>query len=368
MVSEHLDENAGVSAELKPDWAEASERLKAWWQGEILDRVPVLATAPKNLTRGVPEPPSLKDWWYNSDYAITRTQERIHATFWGGEAVPHFFPYLGSTCMTAMFGTCKDFRESTVWFEPLIENWSVPPKLTFTPESEFWQKINYLTRNAVQRAEDRYPVALTDLGGPGDILPLLRGQQELCVDLIEKPVMAKRALHQLLCAWMKMYDELSELLNRYQSGICTWLGIWSPGRQTTIAIDFSCMVSLTTYREFFLPEVVYQAKSGAHSLYHVDGPGALHHLGLLLDMTELDGIQWSPGAGQPGGTGALGILHWLPVMRRVQQAGKLLVICCRYEEVTEVVKNLRPEGLLFVTSCPSPIEVDRLLVNVGKMM
>jgi hypothetical protein len=55
-----------------------------------------------------------------------------------------------------------------------------------------------------------------------------------------------------------------------------------------------------------------------HSLYHLDGPGAVRHVPLLLRLERLDCIQWIQGAGGPLPS------QWLDLLRRIQAGGKSL--------------------------------------------
>jgi 5-methyltetrahydrofolate--homocysteine methyltransferase len=72
------------------------------------------------------------------------------------------------------------------------------------------------------------------------------------------------------------------------------------------------------YREFILPSLRKQCKKLNHSLYHLDGPAAVKHLDALMEINELDALQWTAGAGQPDG----GSEKWYPIYDKVRAAGK----------------------------------------------
>ncbi len=76
------------------------------------------------------------------------------------------------------------------------------------------------------------------------------------------------------------------------------------------------------------------------SIFHLDGPDAVKHLDALLEIPELDAIQWVPGAGKPPALG------WLPLLRRVQAAGKSLHISSPPEDVEALAEALAPQGLM----------------------
>ena len=53
-----------------------------------------------------------------------------------------------------------------------------------------------------------------------------------------------------------------------------------------------------------------------YTLYHLDGPGAVRHLPLLLRMERLNCIQWIQGACSPPPS------QWVDLLRRIQAGGK----------------------------------------------
>ncbi|MDZ7358952.1 MAG: hypothetical protein ONB33_15255, partial [candidate division KSB1 bacterium] len=100
-----------------------------------------------------------------------------------------------------------------------------------------------------------------------------------------------------------------------------------------------------------------------YSIYHWDGPGQIPHLEILLDIPELDGIQWVPGAGQPGP----GSPKWFPLYHRIQKRGKLLVLSVvDKKDVLNLVENLSPRGLLIQTQCDNEDEARELIARVER--
>ncbi len=89
--------------------------------------------------------------------------------------------------------------------------------------------------------------------------------------------------------------------------------------------------------------------------------GEIPHLEHLLDIPELNGIQWTAGAGNPG----QGDPVWFPLYKRIQARGKLLVLLdVEKEQVENVMSELSPEGLLMTTRCDSEEEARKLLARV----
>jgi hypothetical protein len=138
------------------------------------------------------------------------------------------------------------------------------------------------------------------------------------------------------------------------------MGIWSELPATDLQSDFSCMISPQMFREHFLPFIEEQTRMVCRTVYHLDGPGAIKHMDALLELPHLDGIQWVPGAG------AAPMSEWVPLLRRIQEGGKLVHASCGLEEVETLVRELEPEGLFISTSAPSPEEADDLLRHVQR--
>jgi hypothetical protein len=92
---------------------------------------------------------------------------------------------------------------------------------------------------------------------------------------------------------------------------------------------------------------------GAHverSFFHLDGPEATRHLDTLLDIPDLDGIQWEPGAGN----GSQDRLQWMDKLKKIQLSGKSLWVACRVTEAKTMLSELWPKGLILsILDCDS---------------
>ena len=93
------------------------------------------------------------------------------------------------------------------------------------------------------------------------------------------------------------------------------------------------------FREFILPGIVEQIRSLEATIYHLDGPGALRFLDILLDIPKLNAVQWIYGAGNGRAT------DWLDTYRRIQAAGKGIQVWLDMDEIETFTEALRPEGM-----------------------
>ncbi|MFW6270556.1 MAG: hypothetical protein ACOC4G_10810 [Bacillota bacterium] len=354
----------------KDNWKEAQQRIKAWWQGEIVDRAVVMVTAPKSDTANEEETTGsdfiqeeLEDYFMNPDRVIPRMESRIKNTYWAGEAVPVGYPVsIGMVAILSNYLGCplRFVDKNTTWSEPIIDNWEDRPDLKFNPRNKWWLKSKKLLKKAAARARGKYYIGLPDLNGPSEILSRLRREDRLAIDTLENKEEFKQALAEVNYAWYRYWQAAHGLIHQHIGGYFSMLGIYSEIQHTDLQSDFSIMISSEAYDELILPYIEQQTEWVQRTIYHLDGPGATRHLDSLLALDKLDGIQWVPGAGAPPPSG------WISLLQKIQKAGKLLDISVNKEEVEILLKKLNPEGLLMKTRCDSPAEADELIQNVKK--
>ena len=96
------------------------------------------------------------------------------------------------------------------------------------------------------------------------------------------------------------------------------------------------------FRRFVVPYIREQCQRIPYTLYHLDGVGAIRHLPALLEIEELDAIQWTPGVGQPQG----GDPQWYDLYRRILNAGKSVMACwVKPEELRPLLNAIGTEGV-----------------------
>jgi hypothetical protein len=355
----------------KPDWEDARRRMEAWWEGEVLDRAAVRITAPLHPGKYAAEagpspeltPEELERHWTDPDVVIPRLAEGLGETWWGGEAFPVIPLNADFPAITAVFLGCpvRLVNTRTVWCDHIISDWREAPALRFDDQNPWYRSTVALLRAAGEGAPGRYYVAIPDLNGPGEILSRLRDPENLAVDLLENPGQVHEAMKKINLVWLEYWKALQGVVHEYVEGWIFWMRIWSDKPATDLQCDFSIMISNEMFREFFLPHIEQQTLWVERTSYHLDGPGALRHLDSLLELPRLSSIQWVPGAGAPP------MSEWIDVLKRVQDAGKLLNIHCQPREVRPILSQLRPEGLLISTECPDVASGKELLSMVERM-
>jgi hypothetical protein len=340
---------------LKPDLQQALERVEAYWHHEALGRPCIAVTAPRPNGEPVPEPASIEQKWLDFDYRVEAAVISTANTYWGGEAIPMVMPNLGPDVFAAFLGAELQFHETTSWATPFIADWASAPDLEFDPSNKWYQKTLELTRALAEAGEGKFLAGITDIHSGGDALAAMSGQEMLAVGLMDAPDNVRKAMDQVLAAWHPIYDGLFEACRGPELGSISWLRAHSRGKFSALQCDFCCIISEAMFEEFLLPEISAEAAHLDNSLYHLDGPLAIRHVEALCSIEELDGIQWTPGAGQKP------MRDWAPLLKKIQDLGKCVYIGAPCDDVLGIVEQLDPGMLFIVTNARSAEDADALV-------
>jgi len=350
---------------LKPDFDRAVERLEAWWHGEVLDRPCVqMHVARPGTHRPFPEKKhaTLRERWMDVEYQVESCLRSCERTYYVGEAFPVYVPNLGPDVCATLFGCELIFAPGTSWVEPIVRDWE---DFDFTPrfDSVYWTTIRKMTDLALEVGEGKFITGLTDLHMNGDLLSALRGREQLCLDLHDRPDELREVIRKAGALYPIVYDDLWNRIRAKGLGCTTWLSVYHQGRYYPTSMDFAGLISPAMFQEFFLPIIMDEIEFLDRSLFHLDGPSALPHLDTLLSIPKLNGIQWVFGAGNGPCT------RWIDVYRRIQNAGKCAqVLVGEVEEIFTILEVLPPNGLLFTGGGGNltPDEAETLLKRIEK--
>jgi len=347
----------------KPDFAEACERMSAFWRKRPLDRPAIWVTAPRREPIPGPEAPRVtKDpirQWTDQEYRLAQGDAQMRGTFYGAEAVPTFQTQLGPGSLAIHLGSPPTFMPDTVWYNACMDDLTTGRDLAYDPREEWWVWTCEFTRRAVQAGEGKYVVAFPDFIENLDTLASLRGAIELLTELVDAPQAIHRYQRQILELYFRYFDEAAALMDipTYGSVFVTF-PVWGPGRICKLQCDMSAMISPDMFREFVLPYLVDQCRRVDHPFYHLDGPDAICHVPALLEIEELHGIQWTPGAGAY----PVHSEEWWPMFRQIQDAGKsLFLLGVPADQVPRILDQFDPNLTLISTGCPTQDEAETLI-------
>lgn len=352
----------------KEDIEKVRERLYAFWEGEVIDRALISVIAPneegnnismfrnpKNLTN---DPFALNNYWEDKETIYNNNIKRLEGTYLGGESLPIVFQNYGTSGHCSYYGAKASYGNDTIWFESVFDN-LLNIKDQYNNKNLLKQvKIaSYLT----DRANDQYFVGMPDNTGTLDALGHLYGTQQVLMDMIEEPNLVKKAIKELNKGWRisnEAFYNTSKELN--QGGAHAWMHLMAPGRLTHMQCDMSVMFSKEMYKEFVLPELEEQMEWIEYPVYHFDGIEQEQHLPYLLSLSKLKAIQWTHVAGQPSAA------YYLPILQRIQKAGKRLIIMAPPEDIPLLLDGLSAKGLYIHTETNRKKEAIKLIAYVEK--
>ena len=352
--------------QFKDNWEDTKRRFDAFWLREDTDRCCLAVTAPK---KGASYPawdnPPLETQWLDADYRINKFLKNSKATYFAGEAFPAFCINLGPGVVASFVGGSYFLDRNTVWFDKdsLVKDITNHPPLKLDTSSEFWKlmmKMNSKLHNK------NILSAVTDLGGSLDIASALMGSEELMIAMLEEPEDVKKLLEEISDIWVEASKKIFEADANIQDGYATWMPLWSRDRWYPIQSDFSVMISPKMYEEFVAPFVAKEAASLDKAIYHLDGPGAVKHLDRILEIPNIQGVEWVP---MPNSDGFLDTANecWFPMYEKIQKQNKCLVL--RYtnpNDVEKLLSFLSPKGLYIQTVAQNEEDADLIIENAKK--
>jgi len=109
------------------------------------------------------------------------------------------------------------------------------------------------------------------------------------------------------------------------------------------------------FERFVLPDLVRCCEYLDYGFYHLDGPGELPHLPLLLKIERLRGIQWITGDGNPPPN------RWLEVLKKIVDAGKLVQVFVKADQALEILNQFPNEFFSLHLCGGEPKDVERVL-------
>jgi len=342
---------------LNENWEIARERLEAFWEGEIIDR-PCLQVYVDGDSTVAELSEAPRRYWTDPPTFFRIERQRYLRKTYLGEAFAVLYPLCGG--IPAMLGAKRVYSPDTIWSEPCASTLGDVDLSAFSLDHPVVQRMSAMVRYCAERGAGECFVGFPPMGNAGDSLAKLRGYAGLCTDVCDELDTVIAVDAQITQIWKTLYDLFYGVINEHLEGSAGWLPTWHPRRSALIEFDFGGMISPDHFRRF-LPHLLERANHVERSIYHLDGPDALIHLDTLLSLAEFDAIQWEPGAGSGD------ILSWLPVMHRIQDAGKGLYVGYHgYEpgEAMALLEELRPEGLMIPVKARNENEGRRFLQQV----
>jgi len=347
----------------KPNWEQARQRHIGWWQHR--DLVVQLDTPfiDSPLHEGVHAPPpprDIKAYYTDGAWRAQHNTYRLSKNLTGFETLPIADIMIGPGSLALYLGSEPGMTPETVWFNPVFMDHPQPetlPPLQFI-HNEWWGLTEDLCCEGMRAARSKYLVGIPDLVENVDVLASLRDAQTLMVDMIERPQWVYDRVMEINQVWFEVYHRIYEMVKDEEGGSC-WgaFGIWSPGKTAKLQCDAAAMFSPHMFRKFVVDGLREQCQWLDTSLFHLDGPECICQLDNLLDIEELDAIEWTPGAAHPGGADK----RWHDLYRRILDAGKSVqAVGVEPEEIVPLLDIFGGAGMHILSYCRSMQQYEQL--------
>lgn len=246
---------------------------------------------------------------------------------------------LGPGSLAAILGGVFEGGEDTIWIHP---DPNYTDDIKFDPNHPNYILHKDLLRACKRKAQGHYYVGMPDLMEGMDVLAALKGTDKVLLDTVMQPEVLERQLQLINDIYFQVFDELYDIIREGDEMAFCYFSSWAPGKMSKLQSDISTMISVDDYRRFVQPFIREQCQKIDYTLYHLDGVGAMHHLDALLEIKELNAIQWTPGVGEPQG----GSPKWYDLYKKILAGGKSIMACwVTLDELRPLLDNIGGNGV-----------------------
>ena len=253
-------------------------------------------------------------------------------------------PLLGIPWLEAICGCRVMVPEGKSLWPEATDATRAVQEIRFDEANPWFRQLLDVQVAVVEHAAGRYPVSLSHLRGPTDILSAMLGSQPFLTALVDEPERVARLARDVAEAWRRVAQAQETLVPAYQGGYAIrQFGLWSPGRSVWLQDDTSGMMSLRHYRRLFLAPM--QTMSAyPFGVLHLHAP-SLHLAETLAAVPNIRAINVYFDAP------AVTLQAAMPILRRLQARQMLLILAkdvyagFSLEEYREILDGLSPRGL-----------------------
>ena len=284
-------------------------------------------------------PKDLNQKWFDPKWRAEYLDWYVAHSSLKADMLPVANTQLGPGSLAAILGGVFEGGEDTIWIHP---NPDYTDDIKFDENHPNWLLHKEMLRAVKEKAQGHYYVGMPDLMEGLDVLAAMKGTDKVLLDTVMQPEVLERQMQQINDIYFKVFDELYDIIREGDEMAFCYFSAWAPGKMTKIQSDISTMISVEDYRRFVQPFIREQCRKIDYTLYHLDGVGALHHLPALLEVEELNAIQWTPGVGEPQG----GSPKWYDLYKRILAAGKSIMACwVTLDELRPLLDNIGVNGV-----------------------
>lgn len=300
-------------------------------------------------------PKDLNQKWFDPEWRANYLDWYVAHSCLKADMLPVANTQLGPGSLAAILGGVFEGGEDTIWIHP---DPNYTDDLRFDENNPNWLLHKTLLKACKEKAKGHYYVGMPDLMEGLDVLAAIKGTDKVLLDTVMQPEVLERQMQQINDIYFKVFDELYDIIREGDEMAYCYFSAWAPGKMAKVQCDISTMINTDDYRRFVQPFIREQCQKIDYTLYHLDGVGALHHLPAILEVEELNAIQWTPGVGEPQG----GSPKWYDLYKQILNAGKSIMACwVTLDELRPLLDNIGGNGVHLEMDFHSEKEVEQAL-------
>lgn len=327
----------------KSNLEETKQRYINWWnhKGIILNMWEHFQEGVQPHAEITPTAPAkdLSQKWFDPQWRAEYLDWYVAHSSLKADILPVANTQLGPGSLAAILGGVFEGGEDTIWIHP---NPDFTDEIVFNPEHPNWILHKELLKACKAKANGHYFVGMPDLMEGLDVLAALKGTDRVLLDTVMQPEILEQQMQQINDIYFKVFDELYDIIREGDEMAFCYFSSWAPGKMSKLQSDISTMISQDDYRRFVQPFIREQCQKIDYTLYHLDGVGAMHHLPALLEIEELNAIQWTPGVGEPQG----GSPKWYDLYKKILAGGKSVMACwVTLDELKPLLDHIGVDGI-----------------------
>ena len=327
----------------KSNLEETKQRYINWWnhKGIILNMWEHFQEGVQPHAEITPPAPAkdLSQKWFDPQWRAEYLDWYVAHSSLKADILPVANTQLGPGSLAAILGGVFEGGEDTIWIHPHPD---FTDEIVFNPEHPNWILHKELLKACKAKANGHYFVGMPDLMEGLDVLAALKGTDRVLLDTVMQPEILEQQMQQINDIYFKVFDELYDIIREGDEMAFCYFSSWAPGKMSKLQSDISTMISQDDYRRFVQPFIREQCQKIDYTLYHLDGVGAMHHLPALLEIEELNAIQWTPGVGEPQG----GSPKWYDLYKKILAGGKSVMACwVTLDELKPLLDHIGADGV-----------------------
>lgn len=343
----------------KENFEDSKKRYINWWnqKGIVISMWEHLDKegAPHEMIPAPLPAKNLYQMWFDPEWRAQNLHYQLSKSSFKADILPVANTHLGPGSLSGILGAELDGGEDTIWIRHRDD---FGDDIILDENNKWWQLHLDLLKACKKNADGRYLVGCPDLIEGLDTLAGLKGPEAILMDMMMRPEEVEQQLQKVNDIYFEVFDRIYDIINVNGEMAFCYFSIWGPGKVSKLQSDISVMFSEEDFRRFVLPYLRQQCQRIDYTLYHLDGVDAIRHLDAILEIKELNAIQWTPGYGQPQG----GDPCWYELYKRILNGGKSIMPCwVELNELQPLLDNVGADGLNILMHFKTEKEIDEAL-------